>query len=924
MQREKLSGNQLRKSRSLSYGWRVFQNMRIAHELFNKKYRMKTKLLLFLLLSPFLLSQAQDITSGLEVHYKFDYVNEDAYLRDYSGNNRNLCPMKWGTEQDWTSMQWGSANIGNTERNYVYFPSGRDSDITLSNTTDNQWTGIRGSEARSVCAWIKIEPAANDNAGQFLFFYGDENQVGGCFKIALKGHSIEFENALNTATNQWMNRNVAWLNDTDHPQNTWHHLAFVYDGIGDRKTGIKLYLNGNELVFNPVSQSADFAINTVLLYEPEIGRYMKNMAIADFRVYSRALTKEDINLLTGQEQPSRFTITNLANMIQVAINNNEPQVIIPPGIYRGKAPFLTIKNVTDLEIIADDVTMLCETRIRALQIENCKNLKLKGLTIDYNPMTFTQGDIVAIGSNYVDVEIHAGYPVEPYSRIDIIDPATRYRKRGSKFVWGATAQLQGERVVRVFQPDLPPVAAIGDMATMSTGPEGMYGAPHALVIENCLGGIVLEDVTIHSAPGFGIFEHKGKGGTHLKNCRIIPGPKPDGATEDRLLSASWDAIQHSLTNIGPLVENCTVKDAGDDSWSVTWDGSFVIQSALNDRITVDESMSEVLQSGDTLRTSLHSDFAVIDRKLGTTILLDRNCPWNAGTRIYSPNRRCENFILRNNHFRSSGRILVKASNGLIENNIIEDGHCGVVVNSEDAITAIENLTIRNNTISGSGHFMPAAWTNQAGSVSVASGSNNTIDPVGRFENIIIENNTFSDVTGVNIVVTSSKNIKIKGNRFYKTGITTANNTGADFKIDQNTVVYLKNIDQIVVDSNAVVNRKLNSLLKETNITNMTKLRGGVFDAIETSIESPKLESMLYKVYPSLVSKGEQVYVKADLDERLLRNSQIEIYNLSGFKVMQKEVEDRVTVITLPSISGIYFLKLKREDDLFVNRKVIVK
>ncbi|GAB6008747.1 LamG-like jellyroll fold domain-containing protein [Dysgonomonas reticulitermitis] len=1045
---------------------------------------MRIIFMLLFLFGSALFCNAQDITSDLEVHYKFDFQEGSEYVKDHSGNNRDLRPMKWGIQQDWNNLQWGTADMGGESRNYLYFPTARDADIVLTNTADNHWMGIGENTARTVCAWIKIGRSAPEYTGQYLLLSGDENQTGGCFNIALKGHSIEFENAINNAGNDWANRNVAWLNDGNHPQETWHHLALIYDGIGDRKTGLKLYLNGVELSFNPVSQSADFSINTIVKYAPEIGRNMQDMAIADYRIYSRALTINEINLIRGVEAPSPFTIANLKAMIQSAVDNNETRLVIPPGVYKGPAPFLNIKNAKNLEIIADGVTMLCETQIRALEFQNCENVKLKGLTIDYNPLTFTQGDIVAVGANYVDVKIHEGYPLKPYSRIDVIDPKTRFRKRGSKFVWESTAELREGNIVRVFQPELPSVAKVGDMATMSTGPEGQYGAPHALVISNCLGGMVLEDVSIHSAPGFGIFESEGVGGTHLKNCNVVPGATPEGATEERMLSTSWDAIQHTLLKKGPLVEGCVVKDAGDDSWSVTWNGSFLIASVNDNRITVDGDMSAVLQAGDTLRTSLNSEYAVIDRKSGITILLKAACPWPTGTRLYSPNRRCESFILRNNHFRSSGRVLVKASHGLIENNLIEEGHSGVTINSEDAITAMEDIVIRNNTISGSGHFMPASWSNQAGSISIASGGGGNIDTAGKFNNIRIENNRFSDISGVNIVVTSSQNIKIKGNQFYKTGIPTPNNTGSDFNIDQNTVVYLNNVDVITVDSNAVINRGLNSLTKEIGVTNQTKLRGGVFDAtddensflediiingahhdikepfvvpkdhmgntvtvkivpienatvsinenfdvniakptrkeVKFTITSPENEVQEYTLvvekyfnfeavvkqrwnntlsvinnpanndnytfvaykwfkngaevgdkqyysagsrkndllnendtyyaqmttnkgevlrtwegnpilqnksiyaYPNVVSKGETVYLEITSDEDLLKGCPIQIYNISGLKVSQKNVEGKTTSLAFPSVSGIYFLKLGEDNNLSTDLKVIVK
>ncbi|MCS2407474.1 LamG domain-containing protein [Bacteroides salyersiae] len=397
----------------------------------------------------------------LEVWYKFDYQQGDNQIKDYSGNDRHMITKKYyGGTGELSNFQWGT----DADHAYVYFAPDRDADLVLTLENEN-WKGILASQPRTLATWVKVDQNVDPNSGQWLYSYGDETATGGGYRIELKGTSIEFANAINTGANQWCNRSVCWM--TSYPQATWHHLAFVYDGTGDRKTGMKLYIDGKEENLNPVSDEADFSINTTGLYSPEIGRYMKGISLSDFRFYSRALTADEISsLITGNQD---FTIESLNTIIQKAITEKKNKVTIPPGTYRGKAPFLNIK-ASDLEIIADGVTMVCETKVRALNFDQCKNITLRGLTIDYNPLTFTQGEIVEVGSGYVDVKIHAGYPVEAYSRIDILDPKTRYRKRGSKFIWGATAENKGNGIIRVFQSgDMTNVAHVGDLATMSTG-----------------------------------------------------------------------------------------------------------------------------------------------------------------------------------------------------------------------------------------------------------------------------------------------------------------------------------------------------------------------------------------------------------------------------------------------------------------------
>ncbi|MBO9154737.1 T9SS type A sorting domain-containing protein [Chitinophaga sp. GCM10012297] len=540
-----------------------------------------------------------------------------------------------------------------------------------------------------------------------------------------------------------------------------------------------------------------------------------------------------IFLLLPLATNAQFTIRQLDSLIRGALAAHQATVLIPPGEYRGTTPgasFIWIQNASGLHIVANGVKMVCEKRVRALEFSNCSNITLEGLTIDYDPLTYTQGDIVAMGSNYVDVKIHQGYPVEAWSRLDVIDPATRYRKRGSIFAWSTTAQLLGGDTVRVTNTDNPnftTVAQVGDMATMSAG-AASGGAAHTLVLSNCQGGMVLRNVTVNAGPGFGIFEAGGEGGTVLDGCSVSPGPKPAGAMQERLLCVSWDAIQHKLTRRGPVVENCTVESAGDDSWSVTWDGDYVISSGGGTNITV---APDNLQVGDSLRSSLSSDVVYITAKSGGMLTLNKNCPWATGAHLYSPSRRCENFILRDNYFHSTGRVLVKAGHGLIENNVFDNTHSGVTVHSEQGgnhVSGMGALVIRNNDIIGTGHFMNAWWSVQAGAVCIVNAAD-TISPSGTYDSIRIENNRFTDISGVNIVVTSASNVLIKENDFYSTGITTPQPTGGQFGIPQQTVVYLKHSDNVTLDSNRVHRSGLDSLLVVSRVTHLQKLRKGIFD-----------------------------------------------------------------------------------------------
>lgn len=535
----------------------------------------------------------------------------------------------------------------------------------------------------------------------------------------------------------------------------------------------------------------------------------------------------------------------IRRLLREAIAGGANTAVIPPGTYRGfpeegTATHIVIHGARNLHIVADGVTIICERLTRALELTRCENVTVHGMTVDYDPLPFTQGTILAVASDksWIDVKIHGGYPRQPYDRIDIIDPKTRTRKRGMPFLWGAKAQMVDADVVRVTLRALGDIAEVGDLVSLSTG-AGPGGIPHAVVITDS-SGVTFRSVTVHSAPGFGILDSGGEGGTQLTACRVVPGPIPHGAEQERLLSTSWDAIQHKVSRRGPVVEDCEIRDAGDDSWSVQSSDYVVLERTGNQIILAPrDAYSNNLQVGDRLLTTASQRIAVIQERkelplseagLSPDVLtqLERAEPWTfwklgtrglmltlddassfpPGTSVLSPDRQCNGFVFRNNRVHSPGRILIKSGDGVIEGNVLVDGH-GIVVCPEvpgTAAAAIANVVIRGNTLSGHRYFCPAPWGPQAGAISiVAEASGTELRPRGVFSNVVIQNNQLSDINGLSIVVSSARGVLIAGNRIAETHRGVPDSTGAQYGIDQTVAIWISNCDDVTLTDNVVEN-----------------------------------------------------------------------------------------------------------------------
>jgi hypothetical protein len=500
-------------------------------------------------------------------------------------------------------------------------------------------------------------------------------------------------------------------------------------------------------------------------------------------------------------------------LILAAITNGQPRVIIPPGIYRmgpdqETGIVLRIHDAHDIEIVANGVTLICTKRVRALMFDHCRNITLHGLTIDYDPLTFTQGKVIGIGADksWMDIRLDAGYPQVLNDRIVICDPKTRFHKFGINHTWGTKASWSAPGIVRITLKGVAQNVDMHDPVALSGGADG--GPVHAITIERQSSNIRLSDVTLHCAPGMGIIESGSDVGMQLIGCKIIPGPRPPGATEDRLLSTSWDGIQCQPARVGARVEDCVIERCGDDSWSVTSE-SFRVIAREGPILAISPPVHSV-RIGDRLMTR-EGNAAVVrsirvpwrENKAACEVTLDHELDVAASQWLYDPDYRSRGFIYRNNRIYSHGRgALVKVSDGLIEGNLFRGCDKAIVINPETDSDAApcDNLIIRNNIIQETGYHQAMPWSDQAGAVCLSHGIRLPI----MFHNILIEGNTFDSVKGLNLLISSAQNVTVKDNRFLNTHFTDpGRHNGADRNIDASAVIMVSQSDGVTFAGNAI-------------------------------------------------------------------------------------------------------------------------
>ena len=261
----------------------------------------------------------QSIRDGLEVYIPFDEGSGNV-ANDASGNDREVTPaddLFPGALINWSGGRFG----GSAKFDYDYFVR-----------SPFEYFGIGGDSPRTVSFWVKTGPDDNNRngAGGALVGWGI-NATGERIHVKFHG-SVDNEGVLRQyarTENQGGNNlgNSLPLND-----GVWHHFVSVFDpDVDSNEDGIFAavgdfdhFIDG-ELetkaggVGNPVNTNIDPDQGALPLaiggaYFPSVTQArFSDSRIDDFRLYSRALSLDEIMTLTRGEDvdgPPAVEITN--------------------------------------------------------------------------------------------------------------------------------------------------------------------------------------------------------------------------------------------------------------------------------------------------------------------------------------------------------------------------------------------------------------------------------------------------------------------------------------------------------------------------------------------------------------------------------------------------------------------------------------
>lgn len=419
----------------------------------------------------------------------------------------------------------------------------------------------------------------------------------------------------------------------------------------------------------------------------------------------------------------------LAKAVQDAYAAGARRIVIRPGTYFlpdvGHSAF-RLDGWKDATVSAYGVTLILTDLAwthDGFDLEHCTRVTVAGPTLSQNKVTAYQGRVLAVGSDdagqaYADWRPDAGYPAPPagpaadtakfFGNINVLDAQTRVLKVGVPDMGAASVEARGSGTFRLHFREARLRFGAGDWLV------GRHGdAPFKVYLGDCR-GCTVRDVTL-MRNGFAPLREDGGGGNRYLHCAWSLGPRPQGATQEPLVTNAADGMHMIGSYPGPDIERCVFRGVFLDDCIAIHGGFKTIKSGAGDAFTCDGDAGPAAV-GQAVRISDRKGFfaqatvtAIKDNGDNTaTVTLDRAVDAPAGSKYSNPLRDGAGYRIigcRLGDTRSRG-ILVKADGGLIKDNVIEG--CGLPAisigpeYSWGEADYAQNVVVEGNTLRGNG------------------------------------------------------------------------------------------------------------------------------------------------------------------------------------------------------------------------------
>jgi hypothetical protein len=525
----------------------------------------------------------------------------------------------------------------------------------------------------------------------------------------------------------------------------------------------------------PVDVSAAFQI----VPEPFLSRWRADLP-AGFPTWS-----ED------QRTALRDKGTAMLQMLRDASVAKRRKIVIPPGDYLFHADWSrasTLVGLENLEIIAEGVTFWFEPpMVHGLLFEKCRNVTVRGLTIDFTRPCWFQARITEVDrtAKTIRATIQEGYePRNSNGRVETSGQrAFMFYGADGRFInhrhspgaWQLADDGRSVECRDIRRSGIPATLQAGDyvVGTLRTGA--------ALRSVQCA-RMCFEDVNLWSSPGMAVYEGGGEGGHVYRRVRATRRPRTN-----RLHAFGADIFHLAGADRGPTLDRCELAYGADDNLNIHGSFGRVVQRVdarhyhlqgayvAGDRIEFRDQGS-VAWLGDARVVSVKATPDGPSLPIGgkhqakgeVLVELDRPLELPALALVVMDGKRsADGFVLRNCWLHDNfQRTLINGSpGGLIENNTLQNVGHGLVIQFETWGPWMEGPFARDLTVRGN-RFLNSPPDGTVIGVSMhppGGGSNARRFEARPVTNLTIVGNDFARTSAIPLSIHNVDGLKIHGN-----------------------------------------------------------------------------------------------------------------------------------------------------------------
>ena len=264
---------------------------------------------------------------------------------------------------------------------------------------------------------------------------------------------------------------------------------------------------------------------------------------------------------------------------------------------------LTLSRASNTWINGNGAKILIKNpRIGFLHIQNCSNVIVQGLSVDYDPLPFTQGVVTrnfytdppqgSAPESAIEFRPDAGYPAPTnanYVDADAVASAERWgtimntnfpgRGADNRYTIYIYGDVGATTNAGVFKVHIPYPSQTGNILSNDYWcMVSRWNGSSVYSAGSCY-QVTFLDLTNYTGAAAN-FEGQATPLINEINCHVEPGPAPNGATRPRIKSSNADGGYFGYTRIGPWVENCEFSGLSDDVANAYAD-PFVVTNKLD-------------------------------------------------------------------------------------------------------------------------------------------------------------------------------------------------------------------------------------------------------------------------------------------------------------------------------------------------------